>query len=65
MKHDFKIGDEVRTYTGTFDQPNYVYGIITEIRPDGDGYLLYKVDYQDGISSSDWMYDCEIELVRC
>ena len=63
MKTVFEIGNEVRTWEGSYNERRWVYGKITDIQ-EVDGYPFYRIDYCDGVGGHDWMYDCEIEFVR-
>lgn len=55
----FIIGARVKTKCGSWDNPHYVYGTITNIINDGDGNTLYKCKWDNGDYC--YQYDFEIE----
>lgn len=58
----FKPGTQVRTWTGTRDNPNYIYGTVTEsVYLEHTQELLYKVEWDEG--GHDFLGDYELEII--
>lgn len=57
-----KIGAEIRSRCGTWNKPYWAYGYISDIKPDHDGGLQYKIIWDSG--SMDYLYPFEFEIVE-